>query len=67
MNALYDCEYVGGPKISADQCKYVIVGSNNKTGVPMEVACKDCTSYQNGMCLLNEMNLEAFEKDYELV
>ncbi|KAJ6121081.1 hypothetical protein N7523_005361 [Penicillium sp. IBT 18751x] len=67
MNALLDCEYVGGPKISQDQCNYVIVGSSNKTGVPMEVACQDCTSYQNGMCLLNEMNLATFEKDYKLV
>ncbi|KAJ5146818.1 hypothetical protein N7526_000170 [Penicillium atrosanguineum] len=66
-DALFDCEYVGGPKISEDKCKYVIIGSKNDTGVPMEVACEDCTSYQNGMCLLDEMNLEAFEQDYELV
>jgi len=67
LDALFDCEYVGGPEISEEKCKYAIIGKESGTGVQKEVVCGDCTSYANDRCLLDEANLSAFEKDYQIV
>lgn len=68
LSALFDCEYVGGPEISEDMCKHAIIGYQaSETRIQEGAVCDDCTSYVNERCLLDEVNLSAFEKDYQII
>jgi hypothetical protein len=68
LSALFDCEYVGGPEIAEEKCRYAVTGYKEiEMGGQREIVCEDCTSYANDRCLLDEVNFAAFEKDYEII